>query len=287
MNKSLALAGILTVGSVFTVSAPEALASTPSIINMWEAKEFHGNDHAFTFQGLESLNLTSDRDFQFKNNPGIFTEYDNGTATFTGTLVNQQRAEEMWDVNLTFNLINDYNGGTKNGGVKNLHTQNGYSSKNNFARDNWTFYEIDRDNSFLTGLGAYEGSQLQFFNRAFGQSNYADFVASGNDASVVGQVGEGANDKNKNMGMSYWYGYTGNVVYEKSNGEIMTYTLDETTSKNKSKSDINVNLTKVRSGNTAGTPEPLTILGSLSALGFGAVFKKKCSKKASKESDLI
>ena len=34
-------------------------------------------------------------------------------------------------------------------------------------------------------------------------------------------------------------------------------------------------------GNTAGTPEPLTMVGSLAALGFGAAFKKKLGKKKS------
>ncbi len=286
MNKSLALASVLIASSVLTVTAPEAMASTPSVINIWEAEEFKSNDHAFTFQGLKSLGLTSDRDFQFET-PGIFTEYDDGTATLTGIIVNQQRAEEQWQVDLTFNLISDYNGGTKNGGVKNLHSQNGYSDKTSFAHDNWTFYEIDREGSFLTGLGAYEGSSLQFFNRAFNQSNYGDFVASGQDAKVVGQLGEGANDKTKDIGLSYWYGYTGNVVYEKSNGDILTYTLDETTNKNKSKSDININLTKVQSSNTAGTPEPFTILGSISALGIGGLFKKKFSKNSSKKSDRV
>ena len=52
MNKSLALASILIPGSLLTATTQEAMASTPSVINIWEAEDFAGNDHAFTFQGF-------------------------------------------------------------------------------------------------------------------------------------------------------------------------------------------------------------------------------------------
>lgn len=274
MNKSLALAGILAAGSLFTVAAPEALASTPSVVNMWEVEEHSNNGHALWFNGLKKQNLASSTDFQF-DTPGLFTEYSDGTATLTGTIFNKNRAEEMWDVNLTYSLINNYDGGVKLEQVKNakIYKDGGYDNMTDYALNEYSFYELDTSNSILTGLGAYEGSELQLFNRAPNEK-------------YVGQVGEGANAKNTGMGMSFWYGYTGNVTYETKSGDIKTALYDSNSNKNLTKSDINVNLTQVQSGNTAGTPEPLTILGSLSALGFGAMFKKKHGKKAAKKTDL-
>jgi hypothetical protein len=85
------------------------------------------------------------------------------------------------------------------------------------------------------------------------------------------------------MGFSFWHGYTGDIVFQGNDA----VTFNKQASYNSTKSDINVDLTKIEGSNTAGTPEPLTILGSISALCIGGAFKKKCSKNSSKKSDLV
>ena len=285
MNKSLALASILIAGSVLTASPQEATASTPSIVNTYEVDEHSSNGHAFWFKGLYDEGLASSTKFLF-DTPGIFTEYDDGTATLTGTIVNKHNANEMFNVDLTFNFINDYDGGVKLERVKNsdIYQEGGYENMTDYALNNYSFYELNRDASLLTGLGAYEGSQLNFFNRAFnGNLTYEQFANSGKDNKYYGQLGEGANAKNDGLGFSFWYGYTGEIVYNGADSVAFT----DTSKYNKSKSDINVNLTKIQASNTAGTPEPLTILGSISALCIGGAFKKKCSKNSSNKSDLV
>ena len=288
MNKSLALAGILAAGSVFTVAAPEAFASEPSVVNMFEVEQHSNKGHAFWFQGLKDAGLAQSTDFIFKDH-GVFTEYDDGTATLTGRIVDKKNANGFFDVDLTFDLINNYDGGVKLEQVKksNIYQEGGYNNMTDYALNEYSFYELKRNESFLTAdSGDYAGSKIKLFNRAFDTKtydNFKEFRNSDTENSYMAQLGEGANAKNTEMGLSFWYGYTGKVAYQGAEAVKFKGKSDY----NSTKSDINVNLTKIESANTAGTPEPLTILGSLSALGFGAVFKKKCSKKDSQKSDVV
>lgn len=288
MNKSLALAGILAAGSLFTVAAPEALASTPSVVNIFEVEEHSKNGHAFWFNGLKKEGLASSDQFIFED-PGVFTQYDDGTATLTGRIFDKRNENGFFDVDLTFDLINNYDGGVKleRVGGSNIYQDGGYDNMTDYALNEYSFYELNRNQSLLTAdSGDYAGSKIKLFNRAFDTKtydNFKEFKNSGTENTYMGQLGEGANAKNTDMGFSFWHGYTGEVAYQGNEAVKFNKRADY----NSTKSDINVNLTKIQSGNTAGTPEPLTILGSLSALGFGAVFKKKCNKKSSKKSDLV
>ena len=290
MNKSLALASILIAGSV--VAAPvqeaQALVSSRSVVNTYEVDEHSNNGHAFWFNGLKKAGLASSDQFIFED-PGIFTEYDDGTATLTGRVFDKKNANGFFDVDLTFKLISNYDGGVKLERVagSDLYQDGGYSNMTDYALNEYSFYKLKRGQSFLTAdSGDYAGSEIKLFNRAFDTrtyDNFKEFKNSGTDNKYVGQLGEGANAKNDGLGFSFWHGYTGEIAYK--GNDAVTY--NKRAAYNSTKSDINVNLTKIQGGNTAGTPEPLTILGSISALCIGGAFKKKCSKNSSKKSDLV
>lgn len=288
MNKSLALASILIAGSVIAAPTQEAFASTASVVNVFEVEENSTDGHAIWLNGLKREGLASSDQFIFEV-PGIFTEYDDGTATLTGRVFDKGNSNGFFDVDLTFKLINNYDGGVKLERVSgsNIYQEGGYDNMTDYALNEYSFYELKRNQSFLTAdSGDYAGSSLKLFNRAFDTNtydNFKEFKNSGTDNKYVGQLGEGANAKNTGMGFSLWHGYTGEVTYQ--GAEAVTF--NKRASYNSTKSDINVDLTKIQSGNTAGTPEPLTILGSISALCIGGAFKKKCSKNSSKKSDLV
>ena len=71
------------------------------------------------------------------------------------------------------------------------------------------------------------------------------------------------------------------VVAALNNGDLRVGIHVQSISKEYSDSFVSKlpTVANIPSGNTAGTPEPLTILGSVAALGFGALFKKKHGKK--------
>lgn len=258
MKATKILASSLLAGSLLISFSSQAEAA--KITQKYEATQF--GSHAFWFHGLAQKGLASHTNFLFQE-PGKFIEYDDGTATLTGTIYNKKNADEIWEVDLKFELVENWSGG-----LKNPTNKTGVSDQ--YAYDNWNFYEFAAGSQFI-GKGVYEGSSLNPFNRAFGESNYADFQASGKDPKVVGQLGIGANDKNGQLGFSTWYGYTGNVNYDKNLDGVVdkSQSYTATTHKNWTKSDININLKAV--------PEPASMLGLLAigAVGAGAAVKRK------------
>ena len=117
-----------------------------------------------------------------------------------------------------------------------------------------SFYEIssDPEQNKLIGLGKYEGSLLNLYNRA---NNY------------VAQVGEGANDKNSDVGASYWFGYTGTFKYDDGVNPVVMKTFNPSSN---TKSDINIKL------EPKPVPEPASVAGllMLGAVGVSALKRK-------------
>lgn len=239
MNSTKALVGTLVVGSTLLGLAGQADAQTA--LKSYNATEY-GPGHAFWLKGLADDGYAAGPNFMF-DQPGMLTEWDDNNdgvadyATLMGEIVNKNDDAQRFAVDLRFNALSDWTGGTKGAN---------YAGGRDAALDNWDFYEIDDTQNTLTGLGKYEGSLLNLYNRANG--------------TYVAQVGEGANDKNSDLGMSYWFGYTGTLVY---NGETRAIASD--------KSDINLHL------DPKSVPEPASVAGllMLGAVGVSALKRKE------------
>ncbi len=254
MTRKNLMAGGLLVGSLVLGFAGQAEAA--NLVQKYDVTQY-SNSHAVWLKGLQTQGFTNNAHFLFEE-PGRLNVYDDGTASLTGVIYNKgsnqgiSNENKKWDVDIKFNLVEDYEGGLKN-------PTGNTGVSNQYAYDNWSFWEF-AEGSVLTGMGDYEGSEINLYNRAFDQANRAEFLESGKDPKVRGQLGIGANDKNGDLGFSVWFGYNGNV------GDT-TYTNDS--DQNWTKSDINVKLTAV--------PEPATMsLMSLGMMGLGAsVLKRK------------
>ena len=175
-----------------------------------------------------------------------FNEYDDGTATLFGSIVSANDADKKWDFNLFFESSTVGTGGPK----KELKGE-AYSS-GVVDPSTWSYYNFSSTQASLltASSGDFAGQSLTLSDKTGGKYPL--------------QVGYGANGKNAGMGMSTWFKYSG--------------------SQNSNTADINVNLIAKKlpsGGNSAGTPEPITMAGSLAALCFGAAFKKKLGKKES------
>lgn len=249
MTQKSLMAGGLVVSSLLLGFAGQAEAA--NLVQKYDVTQFSDSEHAVWLYGLKQAGLADHTHFLF-DEAGRLNVYDDGTATLTGVVYNKRNENQQWNLDIKFNLVENYSGGLKN-------PTNKTGVTNQEAYDNWSFWEFD-ESSVLTGMGEYEGSTINLFNRAFSEANLADFQESGKDPMVRGQLGIGANDKNGDLGFSTWFGYTGNV------GDT---TYDEYSHQNLTKSDINVKLTKV--------PEPATMsLMSLGMIGLGAsVLKRK------------
>ncbi|MEM9245153.1 MAG: hypothetical protein AAGA67_05370, partial [Cyanobacteria bacterium P01_F01_bin.153] len=94
-----AIAGLATVGTSTVVNVDSAQAMDIKSYNVMEFKPHNGSSgHAFWMKDLKDSGLASDRHFVFKDGPGTFTVNEtDGTARFTGTIVNVKAADEVWD----------------------------------------------------------------------------------------------------------------------------------------------------------------------------------------------
>ena len=171
-----------------------------------------------------------------------FNEYDDGTATLFGSIVSINDSNKTWDFNLFFESTTVGTGGPK----KEL-KEDAYSS-GKVDTNTWLYYDFSSTKASVLSAdsGYFAGQSMTLSDKTGGQYPL--------------QVGYGANGKNADMGMSTWFKYEG--------------------SQHSTRGDINATLVK-KSVPTAGTPEPITIAGSLAALCFGAAFKKKLGKKES------
>lgn len=239
MNATKALLGTLVVGSTLLGLAGQAEAKTA--LKSYSATEYSAS-HAFWFDGLSQDGYADGPYFIF-DEPGMLTEWDDNSdgvadyITLMGEIVNKNDDGQRFAVDLRFNALADWDDATKGAG---------YAGGHKAALEKWDFYEIDDMQNTLTGLGRYAGSLLKLDNRSGG--------------TYVAQVGEGANDKNRDLGMSYWFGYEGTLVYDGIEREIKS-----------SKSDINLKLTP------KSVPEPASVAGllMLGAVGVSALKRKE------------
>ena len=140
--------------------------------------------------------------FNFDANGGTFEQYSDGTAHLFGTAANNVNANQKFIVDFWFEGKADWNAWS---GM-------GRNYKNDLllqcATDNhqdWTYYEMKGGFSTLTGAGELAGDVLYMYHTP--ANYYFGF-----------QIGEGANNKNCNEGMSGWFSYDGFVDGEHVNG---------------------------------------------------------------------
>ncbi|MGD1845631.1 MAG: T9SS type A sorting domain-containing protein, partial [Salibacteraceae bacterium] len=150
-----------------------------------------GDGHAVWLRNLPGGIST---DFVFGPNGGNFIEYPDGTARISGMVSNTQDASRQWYVDLWLNQKRDWTQWSALG--------RGYKDERNFAGQNfttWTYYELDhsRVNS-LTGAGSLAGSYLTITHRP-------------SNLNFGFQIGQAANSKNADFGMSGWFYYSGTV----------------------------------------------------------------------------
>ncbi len=150
--------------------------------------------------------------FVFKNDSGRLNVSDDMTsARLTGTLQSVGKASSMWDVDIMFILgmdsatySNDHidpNGNTHDGKVKReLKSSQYVDNGGTIDPETWRYFYMDESNATLTGSAGsgYEGTTLDLYQRPNGR-DYGKYVF---------QMGEGANGKNLNLGLSGWLGYT-------------------------------------------------------------------------------
>ncbi|MFZ6051459.1 HYR-like domain-containing protein [Halocola ammonii] len=133
-------------------------------------------------------------DFMFDENGGSFETFPNGTAHLSGTVVNMEDPDYAFEMSVWFkNRMNweewsDLGRGWKGNPdiVGNLY-------------QTWDYFIMDPDSANeLIGINALDGSYISLTHRP---SNYHYGL----------QIGEAANDKNAEPGMSVWFDYSGQV----------------------------------------------------------------------------
>ena len=153
-----------------------------------------GPDGALRMYGLNMQGLAAS-DYFVESDEGLtFTQYSNGTAVLEGVIENSADHTQRFEAYLVFeNGLSGVEWGALGKGFKYAYTCT------NVDTDPWTIYILKNDQSFLTGLDAYEGSLLQLshapVNEHFGF-----------------QVGEAANDHNCGYGLGGWFAWEGEVL---------------------------------------------------------------------------
>ena len=148
-----------------------------------EADEFGAaGGHVFWLPGISE-------DLVFVGDTGRFTQFVDGTATMTGTLVDLNDSGKVFDVNVTFSGLTFV---TPVGSPKKELAASAYV-ENGGPVDTDTWYYFTDYSGVLTGSGDWAGAQVTFTR-----------------TGPAFQVGNGASGKNVNFGASGWFDWTVN-----------------------------------------------------------------------------
>jgi len=142
---------------------------------------------------------------------GYFVSFNDGTAHLYGDVVNSLDPTQGFHVDMWFANAADWSEWSAQG--RSYKDDMGYAAAGGNLWEDWTYYEMVNGFSTLTGFGAYAGSELYLTH--YPTSYYFGF-----------QVGQAANSKNAEYGMSGWFGYTGwfNGEAVDGHGDINTNT---------------------------------------------------------------
>ena len=189
-----------TVAMGFCSNAAMAYSKPMSDPTVWDVKSavsdptLHNgdNDHSAWIPIFEYLDGTpldgngNSSDFDFVPT-GKFKKYDNGYAFLTGEIVSQVSPDYRAKVKLKFRLRD----GPGYGGAKKQLKSSAYVENGGPIDPNdWLYYDL-KGGSF-TGLGELDGLNLKFSQRPA-------------DGKFPTQIGQGANGKNGDEGLSVWF----------------------------------------------------------------------------------
>ncbi len=138
-----------------------------------------GSTHALWLPGIAE-------DLIFDPDSGVFTESADGTATFTGTVSSESDPTSGFSIALSLSGRTDT---APSGSPKLELDSSAYAPVGPIDTDTWYYYPDF--SGVLTGVGGWEGAEVQLTRRG-----------------PAWQVGEGANGKNLNYGASAWLDYT-------------------------------------------------------------------------------
>lgn len=179
-----AVAGIATLAG-YIVSAQTCLESECDVIG-----------YGSTARSLWITNLPNgiDNNFAFDAEGGTFTHLPNGQAQLTGNCYNINNPSYGFAVDFRFSDRRNWEEWSDLG-----RSWKGDPDIVGDLYETWDYYILDPSyNNVLTGLGSFSGSVLNCTH------NPVDYYFGL-------QVGEAANDKNDEHGMSVWFNYSGTI----------------------------------------------------------------------------
>ncbi len=186
------LASAAAVSAVFTsaaLAAPVTYSATSAISDHYHGG---GHDHSVwlpTFESLGGTPISGDveaSDFDFSP-AGTFTIGEDGRATLSGRIVSQVDPSFSFDILLSFVGL----AGPGSGGPKMELNPSAYSGNGGpIDVSTWSYFQLAEGS--ITGTGSAAGLNFSVFERP-------------KDNIFPGQLGEGANGKNGDLGFAVWF----------------------------------------------------------------------------------
>lgn len=151
-------------------------------VKVCAASDFAASGHGLLF--TSGTYPGADNRYGFDATGGEFITYANGTARLTGNMVNKSNANMKFCVELRLILRKDWGQWSAQGGLAKGSQYGPFMT--------WDYYEVDGLQSRLEGKGTLAGEVLTLSHMPVSRVHGP-------------QVGDGANDRNTNYGMSGWW----------------------------------------------------------------------------------
>lgn len=210
MNKKLTSL-ILTAVFYVTGSAHAAMVTNSYSVTSAVGS---GADHSLWISTGLGGGIGSDFDF---DPAGLFTLFDDGTATLVGTVVSQDDSNSGFRLSFNYDDIFTF--------------MPSFKSENGSVETMDTFYR-DLEGGSLTGFGLLDGLNLSVTRRP-ADGPYATQIGPGTATNNV------ANNKNQNFGMAHWF----TIIVDSATCQICD--TDQIVGLNGKQGDINVDLNPV------------------------------------------
>ncbi len=150
-----------------------------------------GPDWAIWLPTLQQLGYAASTQFNFVGG-GSFDQFADGTAHLYGTIANNVNPNQQFVVDFWFENKSNWEEWSALG----RSYKDDMNCVNAGQNEDWTYYEMVNNFSSMTGAGDYAGDVLYFQHMP---ANYYFGL----------QVGQGANNKNCNFGLSAWFYFNG------------------------------------------------------------------------------
>ncbi len=166
-------------------------SSNPGVGSSCEATAAENGGHAMWLSNYIGSSVGK---FFFESNSGSLEQLGDGSAMLTGIMYNQNDANDKWQVEVYLTEGKTWSEWQALG--------RGYKDERNLAGNaylSWTYYIMDPEQtSKLIGLGSNAGEEKSIMHMP-GDYHYGF------------QVGQAANSKNSNYGLSGWFFYRNNA----------------------------------------------------------------------------